>query len=213
MRWCVGVVCLALVACSHARPAPVAAPPRHPTTTRSTTTTMPATTSTSPPTTTGPVTLAGCPPPPQPPHPPSTPWHPAVLVPETSLPVAGAPNPWASEVDAITGKGMWVWQWTSTEHGNADAVVARAVQSGLHQLWLRVADSKFGFYGKAELDAVVDKAHAAGLSVIALGLPVPVRPGPRRRMDGAGVGVAEPDQRAGRRLQRRPRTRAPKAWP
>lgn len=116
--------------------------------------------------------LAGCPPPARAlgPTPPS-PWHPAVLVPESSLPSEQAAAPWASDVDAITGKGMWVWEWDRTEHGNAAAVVQRAEQAGLRQLWVRVADSRNGFYGAPRLDALVGKAHDAGLTVIAWGFP------------------------------------------
>ncbi|MHB8463261.1 MAG: hypothetical protein ACYDH6_21915 [Acidimicrobiales bacterium] len=129
----------------------------------------PSTTTTT--TSEGPVPQAGCPPPPHPPRPPVTPWHPAVLVPDAKLPTPTAPAPWVSDVEPITGKGMWVWQWTSTEHGKPDAIVARATAAGLHQLWVRVGDSPDGFYGRAELDALVPKAHAAGLTVIGWGFP------------------------------------------
>jgi hypothetical protein len=66
---------------------------------------------------------------------------------------------------------MWIWQWPQTDGGNAAAVVAQAVRSGLHQLWVRVGDSRDGFYGQTELDALVPAAHAAGLTVIAWGFP------------------------------------------
>jgi hypothetical protein len=66
---------------------------------------------------------------------------------------------------------MWIWQWNQTDHGNAGAVVAQAVRAGLHQLWVRVGDSLDGFYGGAELAALVPAAHAAGLSVMAWGFP------------------------------------------
>jgi hypothetical protein len=92
-------------------------------------------------------------------------------MPDAALPAVAPPKPWASNVDAITGKGMWIWQWNATEHGDADAVIARAVQAGLHQIWVRVGDSANGFYGAAELEAVVDKAHQAGMTVIAWGFP------------------------------------------
>ncbi len=119
----------------------------------------------------GPAVLAGCPVPyrPEPPSPP--PWHPAVLVPDSSLPAAPAPKPWTSSLAAISGKGMWIWEWSATEGGDAAAVVGRARAAGLHQLWVRVGDSKDGFYGAAELQALVPAAHAAGLSVVAWGFP------------------------------------------
>jgi hypothetical protein len=66
---------------------------------------------------------------------------------------------------------MWIWQWNQTAGGNAAAIVAQAVRSGLHQLWIRVGDSLNGFYGSSELTALVPPAHAAGLAVIAWGFP------------------------------------------
>src|SRR5207302_9343297 len=41
----------------------------------------------------GAVALTGCPPPPRKPGPPAHPWHPAVLVPDTALPVPPRPSP------------------------------------------------------------------------------------------------------------------------
>jgi hypothetical protein len=66
---------------------------------------------------------------------------------------------------------MWIWEWSQTDGGNAGAIVAQAVQDGLHQVWVRVADSKQGFYGAPLLNALVPLAHARGLSVIAWGFP------------------------------------------
>ena len=125
---------------------------------------------TPPPATSGPVALAGCPVPPHPPlPPPPPPWHPAVLV--TSLPTVRPPAPWTSRVAAIKGKGMWIWEWDSTDGGNAGEIVRQAVSNGLHQLWVRVGDSLNGFYGAKELDALVPVAHAHGIAVIAWGFP------------------------------------------
>jgi hypothetical protein len=66
---------------------------------------------------------------------------------------------------------MWVWKFDQTERGDAQAIVDRAVRAGLHQLWVRVGSSKFGFYADADLDALVGPAHAAGLKVIGWGFP------------------------------------------
>lgn len=116
--------------------------------------------------------LAGCPVPPGTPQPaPPPPWHPSVLVPDSALPPVSAPSPWHPDLAPLAGKGMWIWEWPDTDGGNAAAVVAQAVRAGLHQLWVRVGDSKDGFYGAAELDALVPAAHAAGLAVIAWGFP------------------------------------------
>ncbi len=129
-----------------------------------------STTTTTVPTAPVPVPLTGCPVPPHPPAPPSPPpWHPPVLV--TSLPPVKAPAPWTSHVAALTGKGMWIWEWNSTDGGDAADIVQKAVSAGLHQLWVRVGDSMDGFYGADELDALVPVAHAHGLAVIAWGFP------------------------------------------
>jgi len=66
---------------------------------------------------------------------------------------------------------MWVWLWSQTDGGDAAAVVKQAQGAGLHQLWVRVGDSKNGFYGANELAALVPAAHAAGIRVIAWGFP------------------------------------------
>ena len=121
-------------------------------------------------TTSAPVALAGCPVPPHAPLPPSPPpWHPATLV--TLLPAVTAPARWTSHLAPLAGKGMWIWEWDSTDNGDADAIVQQAVSAGLHQLWVRVGDSQNGFYGAPELDALVPVAHAHGIDVIAWGFP------------------------------------------
>jgi hypothetical protein len=89
----------------------------------------------------------------------------------TSLPPVTAPAPWTSHPAALTGKGMWIWEWDSTDGGNAAEIVQQAVSAGIHQLWVRVGDSMNGFYGADELDALVPVAHAHGLAVIAWGFP------------------------------------------
>jgi len=66
---------------------------------------------------------------------------------------------------------MWIWEWDSTDGGDATQIVHQAVSAGLHQLWVRVGDSMNGFYGAEELDALVPVAHAHGIAVIAWGFP------------------------------------------
>jgi hypothetical protein len=66
---------------------------------------------------------------------------------------------------------MWVWQFDQTEGGNAAAVVRKASKAGLRQLWVRVGSSRDGFYGGPVLSALVGRAHAAGISVVAWGFP------------------------------------------
>lgn len=72
---------------------------------------------------------------------------------------------------ALDGKGMWVWKYNQSEGGDADAIVARAVSAGLRQLWVRVGDSRDGFYAADALSALVPRAHQAGLAVIGWGFP------------------------------------------
>jgi hypothetical protein len=116
--------------------------------------------------------LPGCPPPPPPPGGPGgTPWHPDNLVPDGALPApAPATGPDAS-LTAVSGKGMWVWQYSRSEGGNMQAVVDRAIAAGLQQVWVRVGDSQDGFYAADQLAALVPLAHARGLDVIAWGFP------------------------------------------
>ena len=124
----------------------------------------------------GPVALplAGCPPPPRPPRSgptPAPPWRPSVLVPEAELPAPPPPSPWIADVTPVMGKGMWIWKYRQTEDGDPDAIVARAVAAGLRQLWVRVGDSRDGFYGADVLADLVPRAHAAGLAVVGWGFP------------------------------------------
>lgn len=120
-----------------------------------------------------PTPLPGCPPPPRRPGagPTTNTWRPAVLVPETRLPEPVPAPPVTAGVAALEGKGMWVWKYGQTEAGDPGAIVRRAVDAGLRQLWVRVGDSRDGFYGADVLDALVPRAHAAGLAVIGWGFP------------------------------------------
>lgn len=132
------------------------------------------TTTDAPPTTTppvGPVMPTGCPPPPRPPQPPFTPWKPSVLIPEAALRAAAPPQPRVSDLDALNGKGMWLWKVKATEGGDVDAIVRRAVASRLHQLWVRVGDSQDGFYAADFLSRLLPAAHRVRLSVIGWAYP------------------------------------------
>ncbi len=122
----------------------------------------------------GPVAQPGCPLPPRPPRKPSNPGLPkgVTLVPEEQVPAPMAP-PEGRKADAsvVNGRGMWTWQWGKTEGGDLAAVVRRAKAAGLDNLWVRVADSKSGFYGAKYLDSLVPLAHREGLKVIGWGFP------------------------------------------
>ena len=86
-------------------------------------------------------------------------------------------DPAVRDLRALSGKGMWIWQWSATEGGDAAAVVNRARADGLRQLWVRVGDSFDGFYGARELDALVPAAHRAGIAVLGWGFPYLYDPG------------------------------------
>ncbi|MFP5375554.1 MAG: hypothetical protein ACLGIO_02075 [Acidimicrobiia bacterium] len=123
----------------------------------------------------GPVAQPGCPLPVRPPRPPKPP--PGLpkgltLVPEDQVP-APLPPPAnrTADTSVVAGRGMWTWQWGRTEGGDLGAVVRRAKAAGLSSLWVRVADSKSGFYGGKYLDALVPLAHREGLKVVGWGFP------------------------------------------
>jgi hypothetical protein len=116
--------------------------------------------------------LPGCPPPPRPPGgTPPPPYRPPRLVPEAALPPAQPAPAVANDLGPFTGKGMWIWKTVQTEGGDVDAVVARATATGLRQVWVRVGDSRSGFYAADYLSQLVPKAHKAGLAVIGWGFP------------------------------------------
>jgi hypothetical protein len=95
---------------------------------------------------------AAAPPATTPPAPPAVP--PATLA-------AAAPKPIIP-----LGKGMWLYQLSMAEGGDAGKVVRKAKAAGLTHLYLRLGSSKGGFYDQAELDQLLPVAHAAGLKVI-----------------------------------------------
>jgi putative peptidoglycan binding protein len=64
------------------------------------------------------------------------------------------------------GKGMWLYQLSMSEGGDADKVVRKAKAAGLTHLYTRLGSSKKGFYAQGELDKLLPVAHAAGLKVI-----------------------------------------------
>ena len=133
----------------------------------------PTTTTTMAPTEAVSLPLPGCPPPPRPPGTGTAAptWRPPVLVPEAQLPAAKPAPALSNALTPLQGKGMWIWKTRQTEGGDVDAVVARAKAAGLTQLWVRVGDSRDGFYAADYLSSIVPKAHKAGIAVIGWGFP------------------------------------------
>jgi hypothetical protein len=74
-----------------------------------------------------------------------------VAVPKTILPL---------------GKGMWLYQLSMSEGGDATRVVNKAKALGLTHLYTRLGSSKKGFYAQEELNKLLPVAHAAGIKVI-----------------------------------------------
>ena len=64
------------------------------------------------------------------------------------------------------GKGMWLYQLSMSEGGDATRVVNKAKALGLTHLYTRLGSSKKGFYAQEELNKLLPVAHAAGIKVI-----------------------------------------------
>ena len=171
----VAAVALAATAMGSTTPRSSAVRGHAPERTSTTTPPPPSTTTTMAPTAAVSLPLPGCPPPPRRPGggggTPTVPWRPPRLVPEAQLPAAKPAPAVSASLTPLHGKGMWIWKTRQTEGGDVDAVVARAKAAGLRQLWVRVGDSRDGFYAAEYLSSIVPKAHQAGLAVIGWGFP------------------------------------------
>jgi putative peptidoglycan binding protein len=85
--------------------------------------------------------------------------------PPAPVEVAAPPAPPAKPIIPL-GKGMWLYQLSMSEGGDANKVVAKAKKAGLTHLYTRLGSSKKGFYAQDELNKLLPVAHAAGLKVI-----------------------------------------------
>jgi hypothetical protein len=85
-----------------------------------------------------------------PPHPPIPPGAPAALP---------------------SGKGMWLHYLRQAAGNDPAALVAKAKETGLSHVYLRLGSSKDGFYAQADLDRLLPAAHAAGLRVVGWDFP------------------------------------------
>ena len=83
--------------------------------------------------------------------------------------LAGPPPPPAPALPR--GKGMWLHYFRLSAGGDPAAMVARAKETGLSHVYLRIGSSKDGFYGQADLDRLLPVAHAAGLAVVGWDFP------------------------------------------
>lgn len=69
------------------------------------------------------------------------------------------------------GKGMWMWQVDKTENGDVNAIVTKALSTGLTHLYVRTGSSWDGFYAGPFLDRLLPIAHAAGIRVYGWDFP------------------------------------------
>ncbi|MBA2282638.1 MAG: peptidoglycan-binding protein [Acidimicrobiia bacterium] len=85
---------------------------------------------------------------------------------------AGSPPALAPRGGGIpSGRGMWIWLPERTEGGDAAAIVARAVATGLTHVYVRTGSSRQGFQAAAFLESLLPAAHAAGLRVYGWDFP------------------------------------------
>ncbi|MBE3590820.1 MAG: S-layer homology domain-containing protein [Firmicutes bacterium] len=68
--------------------------------------------------------------------------------------------------DVVAGKGLWLLfgDWKAVDD---DEIVRRAVQGGYSHIYLEIATSGDGFYGRRALDQLLWKVHNAGIAFIA----------------------------------------------
>lgn len=117
-------------------------------------------------TTTPPATAAAEPPATTPPAPADA-ARVAEAVPPAPAPAVAPPAEVAAPKPIIPlGKGMWLYQLSMSEGGDATRVVTKARALGLTHLYTRLGSSKKGFYAQGELDKLLPVAHAAGIKVI-----------------------------------------------
>jgi hypothetical protein len=75
-----------------------------------------------------------------------------------------------------TGTGMWVHQWSRTEHGNGRLVVRRAKLAGLSHLFVKTGSSHDGWVGAQALGSLMPVTKRTNIKVIAWDFPTLVHP-------------------------------------
>jgi hypothetical protein len=96
----------------------------------------------------------------------------AAVTPIVPLAVPATPPVPASPAPALPrGKGMWLHYLRQAAGNDPTALVARAKDTGLSHVYLRLGSSKDGFYAQADLDRLLPVAHAAGLAVVGWDFP------------------------------------------
>jgi hypothetical protein len=85
--------------------------------------------------------------------------------------LAPAPGPATTTKWLPSGKGMWIYEPAKTENGNVAAIVAKAKDTGLTHLWVRMGSAWDGFNVAPFLDKLLPAAHAANIKVIGWDFP------------------------------------------
>ncbi|MEW6477219.1 MAG: hypothetical protein AB1679_33620 [Actinomycetota bacterium] len=116
----------------------------------------------------------------------------AAVTPVRALAVPPAPP--APPAPALPkGKGMWLHYFRLAAGGDPAAMVAKAKETGLSHVYLRVGSSKDGFYAQAELDRLLPVAHAAGLAVVGWDFPYLFDAEADARRAAAAIAYTTPD--------------------
>jgi hypothetical protein len=121
---------------------------------------------------------------------------PAPKVADARLPAPLPPGPKATDLSAVSGKGVWVTTF-GKKPLDVTATLAKAKRSGARSVWVRTGGSRQGYYGDQFLPALVREAHAAGMTVVAWDFPFlsdPVADAERARQAlAAGIDAFSPD--------------------
>jgi hypothetical protein len=75
-----------------------------------------------------------------------------------------------------TGTGMWIHQWSKTEHGNGRLVVRRAKLAGLSHIFVQTGSSKKGWIGAQPLGSLMPATGNTNIKVVAWDFPTLVHP-------------------------------------
>jgi putative peptidoglycan binding protein len=103
--------------------------------------------------------------------PPAAPTSTEVEAPKPEVAAAVPPAPPALKGALPVGKGMWLYQPSAVEHGDVNALVARAAAVGLTHVFVRTGSSKTGFYAAPYLSQLIPAAHAHGIRVYGWDFP------------------------------------------
>ena len=89
----------------------------------------------------------------------------------TAAPLAVPATPAAPTKWLPSGKGMWIYLPDKTEGGNVPAIIAKAKDTGLTHLWVRMGSAWDGFNVAPFMDRILPAAHEAGIKVIGWDFP------------------------------------------